>query len=188
MGIKINLTPDEIKGAQGQAFAPLPDGVYGAKVYTSEYKLSKSSNKPMYQIDFKIVEGPTGIGRRQRAWFSISGKALFKGVELLKALGHEYPDKNTPAGEFEFPDADEFLGELVNIRLEQEEYASVATERDVENGVLNAETGEPVTEEGEPVTKTQNRVARVAPYDADKITTAEELEERESAEAGGLFL
>jgi hypothetical protein len=196
MGIKLNLTGEEIKKAQGGGFAPLPEATYGATVYSSEYKISKSSKNPMYQIDFKITEGPAGIGRRQRGWFVLSGKALFKVVELLKAVDFPYPNKSTPAGEFEFPDADEFLGIAVNIKLEQEEYASVATEADVEfnataepeDKILNSETGEPVTEEGEPVTKIQNRLARVLPYDPDRITTDEELEAGETAQSGGLFL
>lgn len=189
MGVKLNLTNDEIKKAQGGGFETLPAATYGASIYTSELKKSKSSGNPMYQIDFKITEGPAGIGRRVRGWFVLTGKGLFKLVELNKATGFPYPDKSTPAGEFEFPDADEYLGIKVNIKLDIQEYESVATERDVENGVLNSETGLPVQEEGEPVTKTQNNIAKVLEYDEDKITTAEELEAGESEQAsGGLFL
>jgi hypothetical protein len=179
----LNLTKAEIKQAQGNNFETLPAGVYGASIYTSEQKLSKAKND-MYQIDFKIKGGPTGIGRRVRGWFVLAPNALFKLIELNKAVGFPYPTKDTPEGEFEFPEAEEYLSEEVNIVLEVQEYPSVATSFDVENGTLNAETGEPVTEEGEPVTKTQNNIKRVLAYDEDKWSTEDDVADSNS----GLFL
>ena len=63
MGFKLNLTSDEIKKAQGGSFQPLPAGTYGAIVFDVAEKTSKAGND-MYEIDFKITEGPEGIGRR----------------------------------------------------------------------------------------------------------------------------
>lgn len=165
MGFKLNLTQDEIKNAQGGGFKPLPAGTYGAIVYDVTEKQSKAGND-MYEIDFKITEGPEGIGRKQRGWFVVSGKALFSVVGLLKALGFDYPTKDTPAGEFEFPDGDEFLGKELNLKIDQEPY-------------------ETEDEDGKVVTAYRNNIKRTFPYDPDKIT---EAEDDDSAPAAGNFL
>lgn len=166
MGFKLNLTADEIKNAQGGNFKPLPAGTYGAVVFDVNEKQSKAGND-MYEIDFKITEGPEGIGRKQRGWFVVSGKALFSVVGLLKALDFPYPAKDTPAGTFEFPDGDEFLGREVNLKIDQEPYE---TEDD----------------EGNVVTAYRNNIKRVFAYDPDKITEAED--DDEDAPASGNFL
>lgn len=160
MGFKLNLTSDEIKSAQGGGFQPLPAGTYGAIVYDVTEKQSKAGND-MYEIDFKITEGPAGINRKQRGWFVVSGKALFAVVGLLKALDFPYPTKETPAGEFEFPDGDEFLGREVNIKIDQEAYE---TEDD----------------EGKTVTAYRNTLKRVFAYDPDRIDVAEDDAEEAS--------
>lgn len=168
MGIKVNLTQDEIKGAQSSAPAPLPEGIYGAQIYNAVYKLSKSSNKPMYEIEFKITDGPAGIGRKRLLyWASLAPNALFSTIKVLKALGLPYPNKETPAGEFEFPDAEEFVGEQVNIKLIVEPYASV-------------------NDEDEEITAYRNVVKDVRKYDVDKVTDAEDVDD--AASAGGVFL
>lgn len=154
MGFKLNLTADEIKNAQGGGFKPLPAGIYGATIFDVTEKQSKAGND-MYEIDFKITEGPEGVGRKQRGWFVVSGKALFAVVGLLKALDMPYPDKNTEAGTFEFPDGDEFLGREVNIKITAEPYE---TEDD----------------DGKAVTAYRNNIGKVFAYDPDKITEAEE--------------
>lgn len=180
MGFKLNLTNDEIKQAQGGGFPTLPAGTYGALIFENTFKHSKATPpNPMFEINFKIVEGPAGVNRKIKGWFVLTGKGLFKIVELHKALGgaeggFPVPDKS---GEYEFPEPDEYLGKPVNIVLDVQEYASVADENDVKNGTLNSETGEPVKKEGEPVTKTRNGVKYVRAYDPDTITTAEDLEE-----------
>lgn len=165
MGFKLNLTSDEIKNAQGGGFKPLPEGTYGAIVFDVTEKQSKAGND-MYEIDFKITEGPDGIGRKIRGWFVVSGKALFSVVGLLKALDFPYPDKNTPAGVFEFPDGDEFLGKELNLKIKQEAY-------ETEN------------EDGEVVTAYRNNISRTFPYDPDKIT---QPEDEDGAPAVGNFL
>lgn len=165
MGFKLNLTAAEIKTAQGGSFPPLPEGTYGAVIYEVVEKQSKAGND-MYQIDFKITEGPEGIGRKQRGWFVVSGKALFSVVGLLKALGLPYPTKDTPAGEFEFPDGDEFLGREVNIKLSQEGY-------------------ETEDASGNVVTQFRNNVKSVFAYDPDKI---DEAADEDSAPSAGNFL
>lgn len=153
MGIKLNLTNDEIKAAQSSgSFPTLEAGTYGAVIYTSELKNSKAGN-PMYVIDFKITEGPEGIGRKQRSWFVLAPQALFAVIGLNKAVGFPYPTKDTPAGEFEFNDPEDYLGKKVNIVLEVEPYESV-------------------DDEGNDVTKTRNVVKRVNAYDEDKISGA----------------
>ena len=162
MGIRLNLTNDEIKSAQG-GFPVLPAGVYGATIYSSELKQSKAGN-PMYVIDFKITEGAAGIGRKQRSWFVLAPNALFSVIGLNKAVGFPYPTKDTPAGEFEFNDADDYVGKKVNIVLEVEDYESV-------------------DEDDNDVTKQRNVVKRVNAYDTDKVTGAE-VEDAKS----GLFL
>jgi len=169
MGIKLNLTNDEIKQAQGGRFETLPAGTYGAKIFTATQAVSKSSKNPMYVIDYKITEGPAGIGRKLRAWYAITPKALFKIVELHKAVDFEYPDKNTEAGEFEFPDADEYLGKEVLVKLGIESY-------------------EGEDEDGNDATLTRNTVARVLPYDPDKITTEDEVADGENEDSGGVYL
>ena len=156
MAFKLNLTAEDIKKAQGGTFEPLPAGTYGAIVFDVKEKKSKAGND-MYEIDFKITEGPAGIGRKQRGWFVISPNALFSYVGLAKATGKPYPEKGSPAGEFEFPDGDEFLGDEVNIRIKSEPYDSV-------------------DDDGTPVTKFRNSIDRVFPYDPDKITEAEDDE------------
>lgn len=172
MGFKLNLTGEEIKAAQGGAFPPLAEGTYGAVIFEAVQKKSKAGNE-MYELNYKITEGVEGIGRKLKSWYVLSGKGAFKLVELGKATGLPYPTKTTPAGEFEFPDADEFLGIEVNIELIQEGYESV---EDVED----PDTGE-ITEEE--VTKYRNTVKKVTKYDASKIGG------NEAADAGsGLFL
>lgn len=166
MGFKLNLTAAEIKNAQGGGFKPLPAGIYGATIFDVTEKQSKAGND-MYEIDFKITEGPEGVGRKQRGWFVVSGKALFSVVGLLKALDLPYPSKETPAGEFEFPDGDSFLGEEVNIKITQEPYQ---TEDD----------------EGKEVTAYRNNIARVFKYDPDKITEADDDDE-DAPEAGNFL-
>lgn len=164
MGIKLNLTNDEIKAAQSSgSFPTLQAGTYGAVIYTSELKKSKAGN-PMYVIDFKITEGPEGIGRKQRSWFVLAPQALFAVIGLNKAVGFPYPTKDTPAGEFEFNDPEDYVGKKVNIVLEVEPYESV-------------------DDEGNDVTKTRNVVKRVNAYDEDKITGGEVVDTK-----SGLFL
>lgn len=156
MAFKLNLTADEIKNAQGGGFKPLPKGTYGAVIYEVTEKQSKAGND-MYEIDFKITEGPEGIGRKQRGWFVVSGKALFAVVGLLKALDMDYPSKDTKPGVFEFPDGDEFLGKEVNITIDQEPYQTV-------------------DDNGDEVTTYRNNLKRVFPYDPDKISEPEDDE------------
>ena len=172
MGFKLNLTGEDIASAQG-TFTPLPAATYGAVIYENTQKKSKGSGNEMFETNYKIVEGPAGLNRKIKSWSVLTGKGSFKLVELNKALGgakagFPYPDKNTKPGEFEFTDADEYLGKKVNLQITVEDYNSV-------------------DDDGNDVTKQQNRVAKVLPYDEDKITTKDELENEGDA-GGGLFL
>lgn len=163
MGFTLNLTADEIKNAQGNNFEALPAGIYGATIFEVSESQSKAGND-MYVIDFKIEEGQAGIGRKQRGWFVVSGKALFNVVNLLKALDLPYPDKDTEPGEFSFPDGDTFLGEKVLIQLKKEPYKT-----EVDGKVVDA---------------FRNNVAKVLGYDEDKIDLAEDAD----APSSGSFL
>jgi hypothetical protein len=164
MGFKLNLTNDEIKAAQNTGFAALAAGTYGAIIYEVKEKQSKAGND-MYEIDFKITEGQEGVGRKQRSWFVVSGKALFSVVGLLKALDLPYPGKDTEPGEFEFPDGEDFLGREVNIKLAQESYQGV-------------------DDDGKQATMYRNNVKGVYAYDPERITQATD----EDAPASGQFL
>ena len=161
MGIKLNLTNDEIKAAQSTDFKPLAAGTYAAVIYTSELKQSKANN-PMYVIDFKVTEGQEGIGRKQRSWFVLAPQALFAVIGLNKAVGFPYPTKDTPEGEFEFNDPEDYVGKKVNIVLEVEPYESV-------------------DEDDNDVTKYRNVVKRVNAYDPDKVTSAETVDAKSGA-------
>lgn len=165
MGIKLNLTNDEIKAAQSSGFPTLAAGTYGAVIYTSELKNSKAGN-PMYVIDFKITEGQEGIGRKQRSWFVLAPQALFAIIGLNKAVGFPNPPKQIEGEsvEFEFADPEDYVGKKVNIVLEVEPYESV-------------------DDDGNDVTKTRNVVKKVLAYDEDKITGAEAVDAK-----SGLFL
>ena len=165
MGIKLNLTADEIKGAQGN-FEPLPEGTYGAFVYEAKFKESRAGN-PMYELNFKITEGPAGVGRKIMGWFTLTPKALFKVIELNKAVGFPYPKSAADAGEFEFADADDYVSEKVNLSIIQEPYESV-------------------DDDGNEVTLFRNNIKRVNPYDPDKISGEGDAEA--ATDKGGLFL
>lgn len=162
MPISINLTNDEIKKAQS-GFSPLPEGTYGAIIYGAKVDTSKNSGNLMYVVDYKITEGPEGIGRKIKAWYTLAPHALFGVIGLLKALGLEYPKE---AGEFEFPDADEFVGEEVNIKIVKEPYQGV-------------------DDEGNDVTLERNNVKNVYAYNADKISTSDEAAAEDKS---GVFL
>ena len=154
MAFKLNLTEAEIKQAQGGNFEPLPEGTYGAIIYEVVEKQSKAGND-MYEITFKITDGPEGIGRQVKGWFVVTGKALFSVVGLLKALGLPYPNKDTPPGEYVFPDGDDFLGENVNLVISLEGYESL-------------------DESGNQVTRYRNNVKRVLAYDPDEVSLPED--------------
>lgn len=168
MGVKLNLTQDEINKAKG-IFPALPAGVYGAVIFEAKNAVSKSSGNDMYTVTYKITESGTGqgVGRKFTTYYAHSEKAWFKAREFFKALGRRDLIEGIEAGELEFPSIDdlEVLGEEVNLKLKIEEYA---TEDDDGNDVL-----------GE-----RNIVDRVYVYDESKHTGNEE----ESAGNGGKFL
>lgn len=168
MGFKLKLTAEESKAAQGGGFPVLPAGTYGAVIQTNKQGKSKSSGNEMFTIDFKIKEAPEGVtatNRRQRGWFTLEGKGLFNIIGLHKAIGFDYPGKDFE-GEFEWPEAAEYLGEEVLIVLDVEEYESVDPDTD------------------EDVTLERNTLKRVLKYDEDKIALAG----AERAESKGMFL
>lgn len=170
MGIKLNLSAQEIKDAQGN-FEALPAGTYEAVIYDAKFGQSKSSNNPMYTLTFKLL-GAHAKNRQIRGYFVLTAKGLFKLIELNKAVGFDYPKKDTPAGEFEFPDAEEYIGLKVNLVLDKEPYESV-------------------DDDNNNITAFRNNVKRVNAHDEDKLSDPEDLEAGDDAgsnSTGGLFL
>lgn len=168
MAFTLALTAEEIKKAQGTSFEPLPKGTYGASIYESVVKPSKKGNL-MYANTYKITAGPTGIGRKIKGWHVIQGDGSFSSANLLKALELPYPDKDTPAGDFEFPDGEEIVGRELNLKLDVEPYDT-----------LNADTGEEET-------RYNNVIKGTFIYDEDRHD--DEIEEGEEAgAASGSFL
>lgn len=168
MAFTLALTADEIKKAQGGSFEPLPKGTYGASIYESVVKPSKKGNL-MYANVYKITAGPTGIGRKIRGWHVIQGDGSFSSTNLLKALELPYPSKDTPAGDFEFPDGDEIVGLELNLKLDTEPYETI-----------NSDTGEEET-------RYNNVIKGTFIYDEDRHD--DEVDEDSTGEAAtGSFL
>jgi hypothetical protein len=162
MATTLNLTADEIKEAQGGNFQPLEAGTYGAVIFSSTQKKSKAGNQ-MFEIDFKLTEGQgikPGSKRKQRGWFVLSGKGLFKLIELNKATGFPYPKSAEDAGEFAFPDADEYLGIEVLVKIGVEPYESLEEDEDPESATFGEEIE---------VTRYRNTLDKVLKYDQSKI-------------------
>lgn len=170
MGIKLNLTADEIKDAQSSSIKPVAEGIYGAVVYEAKMGRSKAGND-MYVLDYKILSGPEKVGPKRtfRAWYVLKPNALFSLIALLKALDLPYPKKDTPAGEFEFPDPEDFVGEKVNLKIIQEPY-------------------ETVDDDDNDITGIRNNIKTVFAYDEDKIDDELSDEEREAATDSSIFL
>lgn len=165
MGVTLNLTADEIKDAQSSGFKPIPEGIYAATIYDAKLGKSKAGND-MYVLDFKITDGPeVRKNYKIRSWFVIKANALFSLIALNKAVGFAYPTKETPAGEFEFPDADEYIGLEVNLKIVQEPY-------------------ETVDDDDNDITAFRNNVKTVLPFDPAKVDSADGAEGADS----GLFL
>ncbi len=151
MGIKINLTPEEVKDAQG-GFNPIPEGVYAATIVDAKLGKSKAQN-PMYIIEYLITDGPeVRKNFKLKGWYVLKANALFGVIGLNKAVGFAYPKgaADLEDGGFEFPDADEYLGQEVNIKVIQSSYL---TEGD----------------DGEEVTAYRNEVKAVYKADPDKV-------------------
>lgn len=170
MAFKLNLTADEIKDAQGSTIKPVAEGIYGAVVYEAKMAKSKAGND-MYVIDYKITGGPEKVGPKRtfRSWYVLKANALFSLIALLKAVDMPYPKKDTPAGEFEFPDPEDFVGEKVNLKITQETYESV-------------------DDDGKDITALRNVVKTVYAYDEDKIDDELSDEEKEAASDSSIFL
>ena len=174
MGFKLKLTAEEVKNAQG-GFTPLPEGVYSATIYDAKEATSKAGND-MYVLDFLITDGPeVRKNYKIKSWFVVTGNALFSVVGLLKALNMPYPNikdlKN--GGNFDFPDATDFLGLEVNLKIVQESYKTVD------------EAGNSEDEDGNPILGFRNNVKSVLKFDPDKVTQAGDADESANS---GLFL
>lgn len=182
----LQLSKAEIKQAQGGIPDPIAEGTYGAVIFESVWKQSRAGND-MYELNFKITEGPEGVGRKLKGWFALTPKALFKVNELIKATGvGEVVTKTTKPGKINFPDEDDFLGIDVVLEVTQTPYESIELlDEDPETGekFLDAD-GEPEEREVE-VTKFRNNIAKVLNY--DKFSHTIGLTE-DADDAEGVFL
>lgn len=165
MGFTLNLTKENIEQAKGNSFEPLPKGTYGARIYEAKVKSSKNSGNPMYEINYKV--NYNGSERKIRGWHVIQGPGSFSSRNLLKALGLPVPEGE---GEFEFPDADELIGEELNLKLDVRSYETLAGVR------------------VEEVTRYQNNVAGTFPYDEDRHTVEGDDDGYGGAAPGGKLL
>ncbi len=164
MGFTLKLTKENIEQAKGQSFEPIPKGVYGATIYEAKVGPSKSSGNPMYTVTYKVDFN--GKPRKVKSWHVIQGPGSFSSANLLKALGLPFPDKDTKEGDFEFPDADELIGEELNVKVDVEPYDS-----------LDEDTGEEVT-------RYNNVIRGTFAYDESKHS---EFDEEASGPAGKLL-
>ena len=165
MGFTLTLTKENIEQAKGGSFEPLPKGTYGATIFEAKTGPSKSSGNPMYTITYN-VQVPGGKSRKIKGWHIIQGPGSFSTKNLLKALGRPTPDGE---GEFEFPDADELIGEELNVKIGIDPYDTI-----------NPDTGEEET-------RYNNTIDGTFPYDEDRHSTFEDDEEGAAAPGGKLL-
>lgn len=169
MGFKLTVSKKDIENAVGGNFEPIPAGIYGATIIEAEVKDSRAGN-PMYALQHRISAGATGIGRKIRSWHVIQGPGAFSSTQLLKALGLPYLRKDMTEQEledFEFPDADDLIGEEINVKVTVESFKG-----------LNEETGEEET-------RYRNNIGGTYAYDEDRHTELEDDEE--SSDSGSLL-
>ena len=115
--ISFDLTESD---AEGSAFAVAPAGEYDVvidNVEEAESKSPKNLGKPMYVVYFKSLdESFTGT---QRTYACLWYEARYTIVDLMKASGFK-----VEAGKLEIPDADDFIGKEVTIKLAVETYTN----------------------------------------------------------------
>lgn len=114
--ISFSLTDEDAKGS---SFEPAPAGDYDVVVDNVEEaevkKEGPNLGKPMYVVYFKSLdESFTGT---QRTYACLWYEARFTIVDLMKATGFK-----VEAGELNIPEADEFIGKEVTIKLAVEDY------------------------------------------------------------------
>jgi hypothetical protein len=166
--VKLNLTATEIKDAQS-GYQALPAGIYSATVYDAKFGDSKAGN-PMYTLDFLITDGPeVRKNFKMKGWFVLKANALFSLIALNKSVGFPYPKKDTPAGEFEFPEAEEYLGKEVNLKIVREPYPSE-------------------DDEGNEIVAYRNNIKTVLPFDPDKVDGPADEDEDVVVAGSNLFL
>jgi hypothetical protein len=130
MGIAINVSGKEASSAPME---PVPSGKYLVTITDAELRESKSkknAGKPFAALELTITE--TGIdghdkyaGRKMWANVMLFEGALYSAVQILKAMG-----KDVDAGEAEFPELDELIGEQFVVRCaiqKEREYQDEST-------------------------------------------------------------
>lgn len=143
MGFSLGISKEDAAKAIGQDFTPLAAGVYGSRIIEAEVKDSKKGNK-MYVLKHLITGGPEGIGRKITSYHVIVGDGSFSTHALLKALGLPYINKDTTPEElesFEFPDAEELIGEELNIKIKQEPFKTLNDDGEEETTFRNNVSG-----------------------------------------------
>lgn len=117
--------------AAGSTFSVAPAGDYDVvidNVEEAESKSAKNAGKPMYVVYFKSLdESFTGT---QRTYACLWYEARYTIIDLMKATGFK-----VEAGKLEVPDADEFIGKEVTIKLDVETYTNKDGEEAERNSV-----------------------------------------------------
>jgi hypothetical protein len=110
----INL--DEV---QEQSFEALPKGTYSAAIEKLDYQLSKSSGKPMWNVQLSVTDGPYS-GRKLFTFVSFSEKALPGTKAAIKVIA-----PNLLSGNFnprEVAESQDLIGTEVRVRVGIQEY------------------------------------------------------------------
>ena len=87
-GLVVNLSEVE-----AQKFEVLPKGKYNIVVADNQYSLSKSSGKPMWNMQLSIVDEGEFKNRRLFTFLSFSEKALGNTKGVLSVIAPELADK-----------------------------------------------------------------------------------------------
>lgn len=126
--LSFNITDEDVAG---KSFEPVPADWYDVtidNVEEAESKSEKNNGKPMYVVYFKSLDERFNGTQRTHAclWY----EARFTIIDLMKATGFK-----VEAGELSIPDADEFIGKELAIKLTVEDYTNKDGEEAKRNNV-----------------------------------------------------
>jgi len=130
---KINVSSKAVEDSKGSGFKPIDAGEYEATIYAveeiehfSKKPESPYYNTPAYNIQWKIV-GPKFANRRLFTRLALrptweKGTSNFLFFHLANAVGVDIPKDG---GDIDYPEADDLLGQPVNIvvKVKQDKYA-----------------------------------------------------------------
>lgn len=115
--LSFNLSEEDVKG---KSFEPVAEGWYDVVIDNVEEQASKSekhSGKPMYVVYFKAVNEE--FNGTQRTYACLWEGALFTIINIMKSTGFK-----VEVGKLEIPEADEFIGKELQIKLVIEDYVN----------------------------------------------------------------